>query len=161
MRIGLNSQRLHRGDAPGKYEALKDYLGKHIAHIYNNNIDGPKLSESWRDLAVYSIIAMVMCDVRVTEKGIQGTSCDAMFMDEASRVIGIGSRVQVISSCIYKNRVGTVLAVGSTGDQPTAYVVFDGEIDLSTKKTASGSYEFIDPQATIFWLSELKLLEAE
>lgn len=43
-----------------KYETLKDYMGKHIAHIYNNDITGDKVDESLMDIAVYSIIALAM-----------------------------------------------------------------------------------------------------
>lgn len=141
-----------------KYEALKDYLGKHIAHLYNNDIDGPKLSESWRDLAVYSIIAMAMCDMHVTEKGIQGTSCDEMFMD-ASEIIAEGDRVAVVSKGAYTGRKGTVIALSTMDNKPTAYVAFDGVVDMNMIDHANGSYSVPkSPDTTIFWLSELALI---
>ena len=43
-----------------KYEALKAYVAKHIAHVYNHGLTGPKVSESIMDIAVYFIIALVM-----------------------------------------------------------------------------------------------------
>ena len=43
-------------------EALKDYMAKHIAHVYNNDIFGAKVRESLGDIAVYSIIGMIMYD---------------------------------------------------------------------------------------------------
>lgn len=160
---------LRYGDdtTPKKYEALKDYLGKHIAHLYNNDIDGPKLSESWRDLAVYSIIAMAMCDMHVTEKGIQGTTCDKMFIDESAKfpqdkVFTKGDRVVVISKCIYNGRTGTVLKLSMMNDELTALVAFDGVVDMSTIDHADGSYSVPKPpDATIFWASELKVLKTE
>lgn len=42
------------------YEEAKDYQRKHIAHIMNNKIDGPKVEESLADNAVYSIIELYM-----------------------------------------------------------------------------------------------------
>lgn len=50
------------------YSVLKDYMNKHVAHIYNNNIDGNKIRESLGDIAVYSIIGMVMLDAHKQEK---------------------------------------------------------------------------------------------
>ena len=43
-----------------KYETLKDYVAKHIAHVYEHPLTGPKVEESLMDIAVYFIIAMVM-----------------------------------------------------------------------------------------------------
>lgn len=151
-----------RGDFPGKYEALKDYLGKHIAHLYNNNIDGPKLTESWRDLAVYSIIAMAMCDMHVTEKGIQGTSCDAMFMDEGAAygTFKIGDCVKIISGGVYKDKIGTIVGV-SRKDKKAVYITFNGPIELATHKKANGDTTIELPTTTVFWQSELELLKPE
>lgn len=42
------------------YEEAKDYQRKHIAHIQNNTINGPKVEESLADNAVYSIIELYM-----------------------------------------------------------------------------------------------------
>ena len=54
-------------DMSAKFEALKDYVGKHIAHVYNNDLDGPKVSESLQDIIVYFIIARVMAKLEVQE----------------------------------------------------------------------------------------------
>lgn len=45
-----------------EFETLKDYMGKHIAHIYNNPLDGNLVRASLMDIAVYSIIGMIMYD---------------------------------------------------------------------------------------------------
>ena len=47
---------------PGMYKTLQEYMLKHIAHVYNNDIDGQKVRESLGDIVVYSIIGMVMVD---------------------------------------------------------------------------------------------------
>jgi len=47
---------------PGMYKTLQEYMLKHIAHVYNNDIDGMKVRESLGDIVVYSIIGMVMVD---------------------------------------------------------------------------------------------------
>ena len=52
--------RHHDGDMTGRYEALKDYVTKHLALAMNNDINCPKLEESTRDIAVYFIIATAM-----------------------------------------------------------------------------------------------------
>ena len=43
-----------------RYEALKDYCEKHIAHVYNQPLGGIKVDESLMDIAVYMILALVM-----------------------------------------------------------------------------------------------------
>ena len=50
------------GDWHGKFEAFKDYVTKHIVTVMNNDIEFDNISESLQDIAVYSIIAMVMRD---------------------------------------------------------------------------------------------------
>lgn len=52
----------YKGDYTGRYEALKAYVAKHIAQVYDNKLTGPKVDESLQDIAVYSIIALVMLD---------------------------------------------------------------------------------------------------
>ena len=47
---------------PGMYKVLKDYMLKHVAHVYNNYIGAQGVRESLGDIAVYCIIGMVMCD---------------------------------------------------------------------------------------------------
>lgn len=47
-----------------QFEALKCYVLKHIAHVYNNRLGGDKVDESIMDIAVYFIIASVMADMQ-------------------------------------------------------------------------------------------------
>lgn len=54
-------------DYIGKFEALKAYVAKHIAHVYNNNLAGPKVKESIQDIVVYFIIAWIMADLMEAE----------------------------------------------------------------------------------------------
>lgn len=51
-----------------RFEALKDYVGKHISHVYNNDLHGNKVGESIGDIAVYFIIAWAMYELRDCEK---------------------------------------------------------------------------------------------
>ena len=53
---------LKYGDATmsERYEVLKDYVLKHISHVYNHPLTGPKVDESLMDIAVYFVIALVM-----------------------------------------------------------------------------------------------------
>ena len=51
-----------------KYEALKGYVAKHIAHVYNHSLIGPKVKESIGDIAVYFIIAWIMADLAAEEQ---------------------------------------------------------------------------------------------
>lgn len=62
--------RLKYGDARYNYQyaTLKDFMSKHVAHIYNNDLDGEKVSESLTDIAVYCIIASVMFDEHYAER---------------------------------------------------------------------------------------------
>ena len=43
-----------------RYEALKGYAAKHIAQVYNFNIDEKDTRTNWRDIAVYAVLAIVM-----------------------------------------------------------------------------------------------------
>lgn len=52
------------GGMNNKYKALLSYVAKHIAHVYNNDLNGNKVSESINDIAVYFIIASVMADLQ-------------------------------------------------------------------------------------------------
>lgn len=56
------------GDINAKYSALKAYVAKHIAHVYNNQLTGPKVKESIGDIAVYFIIAWIMADLAAEEQ---------------------------------------------------------------------------------------------
>lgn len=60
-----------RGDLIGQFEALKDYVEKHIAHVYNNKLDGHKVDESISDIAIYFIIAGVMNDLLKLNENVQ------------------------------------------------------------------------------------------
>lgn len=59
--------RYGKADMPALFETLKDYVAKHIAHVYNNDLDGPKVSESLQDIIVYFIIARVMAKLEAQE----------------------------------------------------------------------------------------------
>ena len=45
-----------------QFETLKDYMLKHIAHVYNNRLMGNGVRESLGDIATYCIIGMIMHD---------------------------------------------------------------------------------------------------
>lgn len=51
-----------------KYETLKAYVAKHIAHVYNHSLTGPKVKESIGDIVVYFIIAWIMADLAAEEQ---------------------------------------------------------------------------------------------
>lgn len=55
-------------DMNAKYSTLKAYVAKHIAHVYNHGITGPKVRESIGDIAVYFIIAWIMADLAAEEE---------------------------------------------------------------------------------------------
>lgn len=57
------------GSMNGKFEALKDYVEKHIAKVYNGKLDDDKMDESIMDIAVYFVIAMVMHKRMLQERG--------------------------------------------------------------------------------------------
>lgn len=42
------------------YETLKGYLNKHVVHVYGHDCKGSKVDESWKDIAVYSVIALFL-----------------------------------------------------------------------------------------------------
>lgn len=44
----------------GRFEALKSYVAKHIAKVYNGRLGDDKMGESIMDIAVYFILAAVM-----------------------------------------------------------------------------------------------------
>jgi hypothetical protein len=52
--------RYGKADMPARFEALKDYVSKHIAKVYNGKLLDDKMDESILDIAVYFIIAAVM-----------------------------------------------------------------------------------------------------
>ena len=57
----------------GCYEALKDYVTKHIVNAMNKDITAPDLAESTRDIAVYMIIATAIKRLWEKEHGDQGS----------------------------------------------------------------------------------------
>lgn len=57
----------------GCYEALKDYVTKHIVNAMNKDIAAPDLAESTRDIAVYMIIATAMKRLWEKEHGNQSS----------------------------------------------------------------------------------------
>lgn len=52
--------RYGKADMPARFEALKDYVSRHIAKAYNGRLGDEKMDESIMDIAVYFVIAMVM-----------------------------------------------------------------------------------------------------
>ena len=57
----------------GCYEALKDYVTKHIVNAMNKDIMAPDLAESTRDIAVYMVIATAMKRLWEKEHGQRKT----------------------------------------------------------------------------------------
>lgn len=54
------------------YEEAKAYAAKHIAHVYAHDIDGVKVDESLKDIAVYSLIGLYMVEIaRIKEEMMQ------------------------------------------------------------------------------------------
>lgn len=52
------------------YDEAKAYQRKHVAHIYNHDIDGNKVTESLADIAVYCLIMMYLHDKHSKEGDI-------------------------------------------------------------------------------------------
>lgn len=52
--------RYHNNTPGNMYETAKDYLGKHIAQVYNNGALGDKVDESLLDIANYAIIMLYL-----------------------------------------------------------------------------------------------------
>lgn len=58
-----------RGDNyAAMYEEAKAYAAKHIAHVYAHNIDGVKVDESLKDIAIYSIIELFIVEASKQEQ---------------------------------------------------------------------------------------------
>lgn len=55
------------------YEEAKAYAAKHIAHVYAHDIDGVKVDESLKDIAIYSLIELYM--LKEWEKGRTQNVC--------------------------------------------------------------------------------------
>ena len=64
---------LKRGqaDMAGMYECAKDYALKHVAHVYGHDINGNKVEESLKDIAIYSVIELYM--VEKQKKAVEAT----------------------------------------------------------------------------------------
>lgn len=59
-------------DAEGMFEELKAYAAKHIAFVYTHDIHGDKITESLKDIAVYSLIGLYMVEfLRLKEEMMQ------------------------------------------------------------------------------------------
>lgn len=54
-------------DAEGMFEELKAYMAKHIAFVYTHDILGDKITESLKDIAVYSLIGLYMAELAKAE----------------------------------------------------------------------------------------------
>lgn len=55
-------------DAEGMFEELKAYAAKHIAFVYTHDIHGDKITESLKDIAVYSLIGLYMVEMLRTKE---------------------------------------------------------------------------------------------
>ncbi len=55
-------------DAEGMFEELKAYMAKHIAFVYTHDIHGAKITESLKDIAVYSLIGLYMVEISRTKE---------------------------------------------------------------------------------------------
>lgn len=53
---------------PAMYEEAKAYARKHIAHVYAHDINGAKVDESLKDIALYSLIELYMVKQWEAEK---------------------------------------------------------------------------------------------
>lgn len=53
---------------PAMYEEAKAYARKHIAHVYAHDINGVKVDESLKDIALYSLIELYMVKQWEAEK---------------------------------------------------------------------------------------------
>lgn len=58
----------HGDDAEGMFEELKAYMAKHIAFVYTHDIHGDKITESLKDIAVYSLIGLYMVEISRTKE---------------------------------------------------------------------------------------------
>ena len=57
-----------QADYPAMYEEAKAYARKHIAHVYAHDINGVKVDESLKDIALYSLIELYMVKQWEAEK---------------------------------------------------------------------------------------------
>lgn len=82
-------------DAEGMFEELKAYAAKHIAFVYTHDIHGEKITESLKDIAVYSLIGLYMAEL-AKEEDEETYSCggDSALIEAASRSIRVFSGIQ-------------------------------------------------------------------
>lgn len=62
---------LGKDDLPARFETLKAYVSKHIAHVYNNELDGPRMPESIDDIICYFAIAAVMAGQNLDREALK------------------------------------------------------------------------------------------
>jgi len=65
-------------DAEGMFEELKAYMAKHIAFVYTHDIHGDKITESLKDIAVYSLIGLYMVEISRTKEEMMQAHRDAI-----------------------------------------------------------------------------------
>lgn len=53
------------------YETLKGYLNKHVVHVYGHAVNGSKVDESWKDIAVYAVIALFLRELYYKEEMVK------------------------------------------------------------------------------------------
>lgn len=66
------------------YEVLKNYMGKHVAHVYNNGAEGVKVEESLHDIAVYCLIGAWMCREHRAEE-LRKRCCEGANADDRGK----------------------------------------------------------------------------
>jgi ATP-dependent Clp protease adapter protein ClpS len=65
-------------DAEGMFEELKAYMAKHIAFVYTHDIHGDKITESLKDIAVYSLIGLYMVEISRTKEAMMQAHRDCV-----------------------------------------------------------------------------------
>lgn len=65
-------------DAEGMFEELKAYMAKHIAFVYTHDIHGDKITESLKDIAVYSLIGLYMVEISRTKEEMMQAHRDSV-----------------------------------------------------------------------------------
>lgn len=72
-----------KADMPAMYECAKDYALKHIAHVYGHDINGDKVDESLKDIAIYSVIELFL--VEKNKQWVEGATRAMLDKAEAIR----------------------------------------------------------------------------
>ena len=65
-------------DAEGMFEELKAYMAKHIAFVYTHDIRVDKITESLKDIAVYSLIGLYMVEISRTKEEMMQAHRDSV-----------------------------------------------------------------------------------